>query len=1088
MRLFLHPNLFSHPRAAESWSRACQLWATFISFDKRIAPLFVQPSWALLHLGTNMSHDRAFDECFTALPCQSPEDGPKSDSTAMPQRDPLSRAGSRQGLAIRSSSSASVSQLPFSRVSRKPLPHHESTSSIPQTRSSGLAEFFEDREDENARYSDWDFQEISRHLRAEESDWSKVPRLYTVLRIIDELHTITKLLDQGYHDYWFPFDEHCVPRVLDHSSREKFLATQELVLTKAVNLEKGEMKEHAYFGTGDTFPFEVKEVLGRGGSAVVDKVCSTFSNREYARKRFKRGKGGNQEIETFKKEVQILKRLEHRHCIKLVSDRSSLQPCLVANGAQAFSYTDVKYISLIMSPVADCNLVDFYLRVPEDDRLLPVLRRFYGCLATALQYLHGSKIRHKDIKPENILVKGETVYLTDFGIALDFEYLTSGTTTEDTGKSWVYCAPEMTNDQSRNESSDIWSLGCVFVEMATVLKGRSIETLREYLKAKTGNYRFYKNQKGVEAWSRDLRTICSESEYVPLKWAKRMMQDKPKRRLTATDLCAEIAKETDTDTELFSCGCCTSSDDTDSTANSVVGSDAWAEDEYISPLTSRVGTDNSLEPNPAKSEPGSTDRHASMGTSDFNSPTIEVTAFQEEFSPSSNPLAGLEGPALASPPGRAKVIRLPSLFKSRSKETVTTTEDLQEGGADAAIPDLTGITINGEAEKDISRWDTVKQDYMGVASEMSAALQAVRSRRLSTSSDISAMVKPVVAWRPRKTSDAGLGVSGVHDIDHIQELQPLPALGPLSWTKPHHLVADVKNDSNFISFIESKYPNAADYVAGPDPKSIAVLVMLLLRHGLRVEDWRYVDNEGASPTFAVIEWGKEYQGVVMLMTRAGAKLQYETRDGSTPLSRAAARGHIWAIDILFEAGATLNPPESRRVPLVEAAMCGQLETVKHLLLILHAVPDQKTVKGKSPLYAAASKGHAHIVRYLLEQFRDQIDIEARFKGQPPLLDACLRNDVMVAQALLEHGADPNGGKDLKTGNLSYLHYAARAGHVDMVRLLIDHGADISARSVSLRTPLDEAKKERRAEVDFILRETKASHERVKRELQRSRNR
>ena len=745
-----------------------------------------------------------------------------------------------------------------------------------------------------------------------------------------------------------------------------------------------------------------------------------------------------------------------------------------------------------MSPVADCNLMKFYLRVPEDDRLLPVLRRFYGCLATALQYLHGSKIRHKDIKPENILVKGESVYLTDFGIALDFEYLLSGTTTEDNGKSWIYCAPEMTNDQSRNESSDIWSLGCVFVEMATVLKGRSIENLREYLAAKTGSYRFYKNQKGVETWSRELRTACFEPDNLPLIWAKQMMHDKPKKRLTATDLCAEIArnaKEIDPDTDSFSCGCCTrtSSGDTDSTANSVVGSDAWAEDEAISPLTSRVGTDNSLEPACAKSESGSDDRQTSMGTSDLSSPTIEVTAFQENFSMSSNPLAEPEMTPSTSPRGRTKAIRIPSLFKSRSKETVTTTEDTQKGGADATVPDLAGMTINGETEKEVSPWNTVRQEYMGVASDMSAALQAVRSRRLSTASDISAMVKPVVAWRPRKTSDAGLGVSDVNDIDHTQELQPLPALDPLSWTHPCHLVADVERDSNFISFLESKYLNAADYVAGSDPKSIAVLVMLLLRHGLRVEDSRYVDCEGASPTFAVIEWGKEYQGVLMLMTRAGAKLQYETRDGSTPLSRAAARGHIWAIDILFDAGATLNA-KSRRVPLVEAAMCGQLETVKHLLLILHAVPDQKTVKGKTPLHAAASKGHAHIVRYLLEQFRDQIDIEARFKGQTPLLDACLRNDIMVARALLEHGADLNGGKDLKTGNWSYLHHAARAGHVEMVRLLIDHEADISARSVSLRTPLDEAKKETKTEVIFILLEAKARQERVKRELQQGRNR
>ncbi len=72
-----------------------------------------------------------------------------------------------------------------------------------------------------------------------------------------------------------------------------------------------------------------------------------------------------------------------------------------------------------MSPVADYNLVEFCKFVPDNDRLLDMLRRFYGCLATALRYLHGSKIRYKDIKLENILVKGESVCLTDSGISLD---------------------------------------------------------------------------------------------------------------------------------------------------------------------------------------------------------------------------------------------------------------------------------------------------------------------------------------------------------------------------------------------------------------------------------------------------------------------------------------------------------------------------------------------------------------------------------------------------------------------------------------------------------------------------------------------
>jgi hypothetical protein len=108
----------------------------------------------------------------------------------------------------------------------------------------------------------------------------------------------------------------------------------------------------------------------------------------------------------------------------------------------------------------------------------------------------------------------------------------------------------------------------------------------------------------------------------------------------ANDLCTEIAKttkDTDAGVESFYGECCITSSDCETTANSVQGSDRWAENDGgdgtsppISTLTSRVGSDRSVDPATTKEGPGVDNSPASLETANPFSPTIEVTAFQEE--------------------------------------------------------------------------------------------------------------------------------------------------------------------------------------------------------------------------------------------------------------------------------------------------------------------------------------------------------------------------------------------------------------------------------------------------------------------------
>jgi serine/threonine protein kinase len=139
-------------------------------------------------------------------------------------------------------------------------------------------------------------------------------------------------------------------------------------------------------------------------------------------------------------------------------------------------------------------------------------------------------IRHKDIKPENILIKGDTVLYTDFGIALDWKEL-GRSTTQDTSLTMTqrYSAPEMLMDAPRNSSADVWALGCIFLEVTTVLKKRTISDLRAFLESfGTQSTVYSMNHDGVLTW---VDQLVNEDEHVsdniPLEWVRAILKKKP---------------------------------------------------------------------------------------------------------------------------------------------------------------------------------------------------------------------------------------------------------------------------------------------------------------------------------------------------------------------------------------------------------------------------------------------------------------------------------------------------------------------------------------------------------------------------------
>ena len=98
-----------------------------------------------------------------------------------------------------------------------------------------------------------------------------------------------------------------------------------------------------------------------------------------------------------------------------------------------------------------------------------VIRIYTKQILRGLEYLHQKKIMHRDIKGANILVdKRGTVKLADFGASKRIEDLaTIGSGSKSIRGTPYWMAPEVIKQTGHGRPADIWSLGCVVIEMAT---------------------------------------------------------------------------------------------------------------------------------------------------------------------------------------------------------------------------------------------------------------------------------------------------------------------------------------------------------------------------------------------------------------------------------------------------------------------------------------------------------------------------------------------------------------------------------------------------------------------------------------------
>eukprot|EP01080_Neovahlkampfia_damariscottae_P008556 gene8556-379_t len=254
--------------------------------------------------------------------------------------------------------------------------------------------------------------------------------------------------------------------------------------------------------------YATKKKLGSGKQGTVFLVEHKKTKKEFALKRILCQ--DLNEASQVLKETFLLKNLQHEGLIETI------------DGFLDKTEDDEIFFYTVMNYYKNGDLSGELKRKREDNSFFKEIELvdFFNQLASCVNAMHNFDLIHRDLKPENILLSDDMKYLIicDFGrlkkYEIDISMSLAGTI--------HYVAPEVMNGEKYNQSVDIFSLGCVFLEMTTLSKQiLYIQLLQNEKKV----YKELKQQIKVLGYSSKLCDLIIQ-----------MIQLKPNNRITSEEL------------------------------------------------------------------------------------------------------------------------------------------------------------------------------------------------------------------------------------------------------------------------------------------------------------------------------------------------------------------------------------------------------------------------------------------------------------------------------------------------------------------------------------------------------------------------
>lgn len=314
-----------------------------------------------------------------------------------------------------------------------------------------------------------------------------------------------------------------------------------------------------------------------------------------------------------------------------------------------------------------------------------------------------------------------------------------------------------------------------------------------------------------------------------------------------------------------------------------------------------------------------------------------------------------------------------------------------------------------------------------------------------------------------KESNAATGRPFNEFIDVVSDTFPLAEYAVLGWKK-HATEAGQEQERVFSLLCElfraeapgcgwlpiftRRAPREDDIFDGPlrdapsrrlpyaAPLGMPRLIDHLIRAG---SDLNAEGREGY--TALQIAADRQHLGVVKSLLEHGADIQ---AGRPTALMLAASRGNSAIAGLLISKGASVNVMTEFRArhltALILAVQQGNMDIIMALVAAGAEINAHAGTLHHTAIFSAASAGRENIVRWLLDAGADPNITAGCCRPRHALSAAASRGHMAVLRLLIERGADVNA-EDCELGTALYA--ASRNGQDQIVRLLLDNGADVN---------------------------------------------